>query len=163
MPKVHRTKSSLKISLAVHQARMVDNKKHKASHEKEQSLRRRKGGKVKTREQQIPFPFGPNDHLLLIGEGNFSFAMALCKHPKLLRLPAANITATTLDTEEVCIQKYPDAREILKELRGKGVNVLFEVDGANLEQCSALKNKTWNRIVWNFPHIGQQFPLLSVN
>ncbi|TFK26742.1 hypothetical protein FA15DRAFT_702497 [Coprinopsis marcescibilis] len=109
-----------------------------------------------TRKPTIPF--SPNDRILLIGEGNFSFARALVLNPpseELDSLPPQNVTATAYDSEEVCYEKYDDAREIVKELREGGVQILFGVDATRLNREAALKGKEWDRIVWNFPHAGK--------
>ena len=101
-------------------------------------------------------PFRASDNILLIGEGNFSFAVALLQHPPtpLDHLPSANIVATAYDTEEECYSKYPDAKQNVRVLREKGAQVLFNVNATRLERTSALKGRAFDRIVWNFPHAG---------
>ncbi|KIM47698.1 hypothetical protein M413DRAFT_15831 [Hebeloma cylindrosporum] len=102
-------------------------------------------------------PFRPTDKILLIGEGNFSFARALVESPPadLRFLPPTNVTATAYDTEKECCEKYPEAGPIISFLRTKGVEVIFGVDGTRLEKHHALKGRKWNRICWNFPHAGK--------
>ncbi|KAF8963945.1 hypothetical protein BDZ97DRAFT_1818700 [Flammula alnicola] len=102
-------------------------------------------------------PFKPSDKILLIGEGNFSFARALVENaPAELRLlPPGSITATAYDTEKECFEKYPEAEAVVSLLRIKGVEVLFGVDGTRLEKHPALKGRRWDRICWNFPHAGK--------
>ncbi|KAF8588326.1 hypothetical protein K439DRAFT_1384699 [Ramaria rubella] len=102
-------------------------------------------------------PIAASNTILLIGEGNFSFARALFTsgHDVLAHLPPQNVTATTYDLEEACYEKYPDAREIVEELKGKGVMMLFGVDARRLETCKELKKRKWQRVVWNFPHAGK--------
>lgn len=104
-------------------------------------------------------PFTASDTILLVGEGNFSFARALFSsgHETLSHLPPSNVTATTYDSEDACYGKYPDAKEIVQGLREKGVKVLFDIDARRLEVCKELKKQTWQRIVWNFPHAGASF------
>ena len=101
-------------------------------------------------------PLKASDTILLIGEGNFSFARALftSRHDVLAHLPACNVTATTYDSEEACYEKYPDARGIVADLKELGVVVLFGVDARRLEACKELRKRRWQRIVWNFPHAG---------
>jgi 25S rRNA (uracil2634-N3)-methyltransferase len=101
-------------------------------------------------------PFKASDTILLVGEGNFSFARALFSsgHDGLAHLPPRNVTATTYDSEEACYGKYPDARGVVGELRGMGVVVLFGVDARRLGGCKELRKRRWQRIVWNFPHAG---------
>jgi len=133
---------------------MKYNEKVKAAQEKDRNARKMDKKGNTTQQQRTPFPFKPTDRILLVGEGNFSFALALSNHSELRHMPATNLTATTYDSEETCLHKYPDAGDILHELRRKGVNTVFEVDGVSLQSCPALKHKTWDRIVWNFPHTG---------
>ncbi|KAG7099872.1 hypothetical protein E1B28_001675 [Marasmius oreades] len=148
-------------------------------------------GKSKAVEE-IPkrptIPFLPTDTILLVGEGNFSFARALvsCQSPLsssstpsspsssnashdqhlslvlLAQLPPNNVTATAYDTEEECYAKYPEASDVVKDLRSKGVEVVFGVDAAKLEVLAKRKGKgkgkelrKWDKVVWNFPHAGK--------
>ncbi|KAJ6523542.1 hypothetical protein B0H19DRAFT_648072 [Mycena capillaripes] len=102
-------------------------------------------------------PFRATDKILLIGEGNFSFARALVRDApgELEHLPPKNITATAYDTEEECYEKYPEAVEIVQGLRTAGVEVLFGIDATQLSKVATFKGKKWDRIVWNFPHAGK--------
>ena len=145
--------------------------KEKLSHAKqltENKLRRRRNpiaqsssrdisslqGKKTARNPTIPFK--ASDRILLIGEGNFSFARALIDHPptELDSLPPENITATVYDTEEECYTKYPECPSTVAFLIDQGVEVLFGVDATRLERHHTLKGRSWDRIVWNFPHAG---------
>jgi len=115
-----------------------------------------KGTPVPTTAKPV-VPFKPTDKILLVGEGNFSFARALTidPPPELVDLPPRNVTATAYDTEEECYAKYADAEGIVKELRAKGVNVLFGVDATKLGKVNGVKGQVWDRIVFNFPHAGE--------
>jgi 25S rRNA (uracil2634-N3)-methyltransferase len=106
--------------------------------------------------QRITVPFRATDKILLIGEGNFSFARALVHDapPSLEYLPPGNVTATAYDSEQACYEKYPEAESIVGFLREKGVEVLFQVDATTLERVGSLKGRRWDRVVWNFPHAG---------
>ncbi|KAL1676363.1 hypothetical protein EV122DRAFT_292017 [Schizophyllum commune] len=114
-------------------------------------------GKGKAPARRPTIPFRATDTILLIGEGNFSFARALVVDAPgdLAQLPPSNITATAYDSEEECYAKYPDAEAIVTDLRERGVHVLFGVDATRLDKISGLKNKKWDKIVWNFPHAGK--------
>ncbi|PBK76617.1 hypothetical protein ARMSODRAFT_876244 [Armillaria solidipes] len=102
-------------------------------------------------------PFSATDTILLIGEGNFSFARALIRDAPaaLTHIPPSNITATAYDSEEECYSKYLDAREIVALLRERGVEVHFGVDASRLDKIALLKGRRWDRICWNFPHAGK--------
>lgn len=110
--------------------------------------------------RRATIPFRITDKILLIGEGNFSFARALIQDQpaELQGLPSSNITATAYDTEEECYEKYPEAHGIVSRLREAGVVVLFGVDGTQLEKIKPLKGRRWDKIVWNFPHAGMRRP-----
>jgi len=60
--------------------------------------------KGKKQNQRPPPPFNKNDCVLLVGEGDFSFALALKKH-----LGVRNITATCYDDKQALAEKYPQA------------------------------------------------------
>lgn len=122
-------------------------------------------GKGPAPARGVTIPFKATDRILLVGEGNFSFARALVQHTapaaatdappaSLAFLPPSSITATAYDPEDECYGKYPDARAIVRLLREKGVEVLFGVDATRLEKHPALKGRRWDRVVWNFPHAG---------
>lgn len=158
---------SLKSSLAAHQKRQTHNAQQAAKHaaveaKGKQAIKAEKSGssknsrRNKTRGQQrFIIPFSPTDRILLIGEGNFSFARSLLNHPSIPSLPPANITATAYDTEEECTSKYPDAEVHISALRSAGATVLFGVDARHLEKTFPPKmSKKWDKVVWNFPHVG---------
>lgn len=113
-------------------------------------------GKGKATGGPITIPFKATDKILLIGEGNFSFTRALiCDPPSALQyLPASNVVATAYDTEAQCFEKYPEAHTIVDELRNRGVEIIFGVDAIKLETNSILRSRTFDKIVWNFPHAG---------
>ena len=151
----HKKKTSLKASLQSQQVRLKN--KQKAAHAaKAAESKGKRKGKGKAPPLRHTIPFTPTDKILLIGEGNFSFAHALVVDPpsSLEHLPPSNITATAYDSEEECYDKYPDARSMVHVLREHGAEVLFGVDAARLEKFSALKSRRFDRVMWNFPHAG---------
>ncbi|KAJ3865289.1 hypothetical protein EV359DRAFT_72497 [Lentinula novae-zelandiae] len=166
-----RSSKSLKNALNSQQSRLKG--KEKASHAAqiaEQKARKLAGGPSASRKgkrtlpstQKPTIPFQPTDTILLIGEGNFSFAHALARPSPskaelahLVHLPSQNIAATAYDSEEDCYAKYPDAKDIVADLRGWGVEVLFSVDATKLEWNTTFKGRRWSKIVWNFPHAGR--------
>jgi len=64
------------------------------------------------------------------------------------------ITATTNDTEAVAYEKYTDSRAHVSVIREYGGVVIFEVDATQLDKCKPLKKRTFDKIVFNFPHVG---------
>lgn len=152
-------KGSLKSALSSQQTRLKKKQDAvQATKVAEQKAKKPSGskGKGKAAAGPVTVPFKATDTILLIGEGNFSFARALvCNPPPALQyLPASNVVATAYDSEEECFSKYPEAQAIVEELRHKGAEVLFGVDATKLESTSSLRNRKFDKIVWNFPHAG---------
>ena len=157
--------SRLKVKLQIeHAAQVADQKSKKKNGQQSKTQNAAssssslgKGKVIATHPRRVTIPFRPTDRILLIGEGNFSFARALVygAPSDLEFLPPKNVTATAYDTEDACYDKYPDAKEIVALLREKGVEVLFGVDATRLERVKAFHGRRWNRVVWNFPHAGQ--------
>ena len=118
-------------------------------------------------------PYRYDDNILLIGEGNFSFALGLVKYFQKLQVKYgnknnnnnnnsgsnsmnrggdddevakkttynySNIFATSYDSEEEVYTKYPEAKDIVKELNTNNVNVLHSIDATNLINMKDLLN-----------------------
>lgn len=157
----HGKKVSLKATLQSQQSRLKAKQKvDYAAQVAEQKGKRRKNqnSRKSNSSQSLPtVPFRPTDAILLIGEGNFSFARALLVDPPpgLEHLPPAAVTATSYDAEEDCYAKYPDAKEIVETVRNRGAQVLFNIDATRLHKYPAFKGRKWDKIVWNFPHAGK--------
>ncbi|KAF7337571.1 DUF2431 domain-containing protein [Mycena sanguinolenta] len=159
-----KSKKPLKAALQSQQSRLKQKQKAAQAAETAELMAKKKGkphatakGKGKAAPRRPTIPFRATDKILLIGEGNFSFARALVKDApaELEHLPAKNVTATAYDAEEECYDKYPEAAEIVQELRMAGVEVFFGVDATQLGRVSTFKGKKWDRILWNFPHAGK--------
>ncbi|KAI8340642.1 hypothetical protein BC941DRAFT_500231 [Chlamydoabsidia padenii] len=98
--------------------------------------------------------FHDYDRVLLIGEGNFSFAVALVNQYYLGG--AERLTATCFDSEQVLYDKYGDeAKENVELVRTMGGTVLFEVDGTKLDKLKTINKQTYSKIIFNFPHAGK--------
>lgn len=169
-------------------------KRQKQSHE---HLHQRSGKNEKTKADQSTSMmrriFRPHFRTLLVGEGNFSFARSLIRIWEAEQvaqkmeaerrgecalkvavddLPGFNMVATGYDPKTELLEKYPDAKEIVAELKGKGASVLSAVDATALldskrvirclsELCSMQHFNLgiddqfgFDRIVFNFPHLG---------
>lgn len=90
------------------------------------------------------------DKILLVGEGNFSFARSLAEN--YLEEGSDNMIATCYDTEQVLYQKYEDAKDNVEFIREYGATVLFEVDATDLSK--EVKKNRYTKIIFNFPHAG---------
>ncbi|KAJ3045066.1 hypothetical protein HDV00_011791 [Rhizophlyctis rosea] len=89
--------------------------------------------------------------ILLIGEGDFSFAQALATALG----TTSNITATSFDSQSDVFKKYPSARDTLQQLKSKIATILHSIDARTLSQNSKIASSSpFDRIVFNFPHVG---------
>lgn len=93
--------------------------------------------------------YARGDKTLLVGEGNLSFARALCRHLG----DGEGVHATVFDSQAELQTKYSDASECQKEIEETGGTVLCGVDATRLNKVKEFKN-FFRKIVWNFPHSG---------
>jgi 25S rRNA (uracil2634-N3)-methyltransferase len=92
------------------------------------------------------------DHnILILGEGNFSFARSLTE----LLGSAVNMTATSLDSAEECASKYDDAFPHIEVIQQRGGTVLQGIDATKVHTYKSLQNQAFDRIIFNFPHAGR--------
>ena len=155
-----------KLARKMHNARQVE------------SAKRRRGENMKLaqkkerRKKNAFVPYTVNDTILLVGEGNFSFARALVRRYQGV---ATRLVATSYDTKEEVLSKYPEFPIVLEELEAAGVTIVYGVDCTALESNTTLQHavhtmqqalassseqvsKTlqsmavFDKIVFNFPH-----------
>ncbi|XP_057551187.1 ferredoxin-fold anticodon-binding domain-containing protein 1 [Hippopotamus amphibius kiboko] len=89
--------------------------------------------------------------LLLVGEGNFSFAAALSETLD----PNTSLTATCLQ-RPADLARDPAAQENLQRLRERDIEVRFGVDCTQLADAFELQDREFDRIYFNFPHCGRK-------
>uniref|UniRef100_A0A8C5KBR7 Ferredoxin-fold anticodon binding domain containing 1 n=1 Tax=Jaculus jaculus TaxID=51337 RepID=A0A8C5KBR7_JACJA len=89
--------------------------------------------------------------LLLVGEGNFSFAAALSDTLD----PSTSLTATCLQ-HPTDLARDPVAQENLLRLRTRGAVVRFGVDCTQLAHAFGPHDRQFDRIYFNFPHCGRK-------
>jgi 25S rRNA (uracil2634-N3)-methyltransferase len=102
-------------------------------------------------------PFGEYDHILLVGEGDFSFTRSLA-----LTHGCANITATSFDALPIVCEKYPTFSTIETELSSltPPVPLHHAIDATKLSSYKALRcirdddTHGWDTIAFMFPHTG---------
>ncbi|GAA5914214.1 25S rRNA (uracil2634-N3)-methyltransferase [Sporobolomyces salmoneus] len=144
------------------------------------------------RKKAFAQPFRRGERVLLVGEGNFSFAHSLLlpqstassttPYPPLPLVTPSMLLCTSFDSHKVALEKYPDLEAHLEPLRTSGATVLFDVDATKLESNKQVmefcgrkskgkgkgkasgENNGWeevetrtgfDKIVFNFPHVGQ--------
>ena len=95
--------------------------------------------------------FEAEDRILLVGEGDFSFAKSIVEHHR-----CCDVTATCLDSKDDLYVKYkPQAEENIQYLEGESQTVLYNVDATKLDSIKSLKSsERFDKIIFNFPHIG---------
>ncbi|KAL7010372.1 hypothetical protein EMMF5_000395 [Cystobasidiomycetes sp. EMM_F5] len=103
-------------------------------------------------------PYVDGESVLFVGEGDLSFAAAWSKRfPK----SACRSVATCYDSEATARAKYKHLDDNLMTCKASGLQILFGVDAQKLQACKALKKRNSNsssrfdKIVFNFPHVGQ--------
>ncbi|MCL7043790.1 hypothetical protein MKW94_024480 [Papaver nudicaule] len=94
--------------------------------------------------------YSNSQRILLVGEGDFSFSLCLAKAFG----DATNMVSTSIDTQDSLAKKYSDAIGNVRELEEKGCLVLLGVDATQMSQHFFLKTQRFDRIVYNFPHVG---------
>ncbi|CAI4210419.1 unnamed protein product [Parascedosporium putredinis] len=118
-------------------------------------------------------PFSPSDRILLVGEGDLSFAASLIAHHKCTR-----VTATVLEKNRAeLLEKYPHAEAnvaAIEEASAQGAKLLYGVDATKMpaftdksSERQAVtseavlparrkrgKKPAMDRILFNFPHVG---------
>lgn len=100
--------------------------------------------------------------VLLLGEGNFTFAQGLAE-----KISPARIIATSLDREEDALSKMPALSRRISELRRLNVQIGWDVDATNLvahgnrrkvpQKSLVHLDVPWDSIgciIWNFPFLG---------
>lgn len=92
---------------------------------------------------------------LLVGEGNFSFALSLTK---MARISPAGLTATSLEDES---DLMPLARRNAEELRTRRARILHGVDATDL--ASTFGRELFDNIIFQFPNVASREPIRRRN
>lgn len=95
--------------------------------------------------------------VLLLGEGDFTFAAALASaaSQSASRGQSARIVATSLQSEAEVRTSHPKrASEALAALASAGGLTLFGLDARFLDECAAVTAQPPDCIVWNLPFAG---------
>lgn len=101
---------------------------------------------IKHKEKWIKH-YSSSHKILLVGEGDFSFAANMGKAFG----SAINMVATSLYSKETMMRKYSKAATNLRELEDLGCLVMHEVDAHTMSIHPLLNQKLFDRIVFNFP------------
>ncbi|OWM85915.1 uncharacterized protein At4g26485-like [Punica granatum] len=118
--------------------------------EAEEKQARKEKKRTRARKKKKIMHHSSNHKILLVGEGDFSFAACLARAFS----SAPNIVATSLDSRVSLKRKYSRASINLKELEDRGCTVLHGVNAHTMSKHPSLILKSFDRIVFNFPHAG---------
>ncbi|AMD20531.1 HDL213Wp [Eremothecium sinecaudum] len=142
--------------------------KHEHLQKKEKSIKNSGGSKNGKKPLKSKFiPFDKDSTLLLIGEGDFSYARSIIEEEYIM---PENLIVTSFEKDlEQLVNKYPTTGDDnYKFLLSVGTKVFFNVDATNLIKSLNLSERTpwakllgreWdlkplNNIMFNFPHGG---------
>jgi len=64
------------------------------------------------------------------------------------------MVATCYDSKEDLNEKYNDANENIQAIEDLGGKVLYQIDATKLASLKQFKGKRFDKIVFNFPHVG---------
>ncbi|PKK41156.1 hypothetical protein CI102_14412, partial [Trichoderma harzianum] len=93
-------------------------------------------------------PFSPNDRILLVGEGDLSFAASIIEHHG-----CTNVTATVLEKDHAeLLAKYPAVDTNIAKRKIVNNKLVYNVDATKLPPSVA--RVPHDRIIFNFPHVG---------
>jgi 25S rRNA (uracil2634-N3)-methyltransferase len=143
-PKTIQMKRKLKTTLK--QSQLQASKKASIAIPNPISLKKKKKGPSKI--QRIDFQ--QQDRILLVGEGNFSFAASISEQ----LLGNATIIATTYDSRDIALEKYSDCQGFIDAVVELGGQVHYDVDAARLQHYKMFRHVRFDKIVFNFPHVG---------
>lgn len=92
--------------------------------------------------------------VLTVGDGNFSYSLALARQ-QCQDTSGSALTATSYDSYDDLVAKYPESARICEQLAELGARVRHCVDATNL-RASLGKRGVFDRIVFNHPHCGEE-------
>ncbi|POM81368.1 Hypothetical protein PHPALM_674 [Phytophthora palmivora] len=93
--------------------------------------------------------------ILTVGDGNFSYSLALAKQHG--NDPSLQLTATSYDSYDELVAKYPECKRICAQLKDLGASVLHRVDATNIcESLGVEQLKKFDSVVFNHPHCGEE-------
>lgn len=104
---------------------------------------RSKMAEMKIREGVLGF--GRTMKVLTVGDGDFSFSLALARM-------GVSLAASSYEKMETLEKIYPNVKDTIEELQSLGAKVYFGVDATKLDETLPKSARVkYDRIVWNFP------------
>jgi 25S rRNA (uracil2634-N3)-methyltransferase len=85
--------------------------------------------------------------VLAVGDGDFSFSLALARMTS-----GKGLEASSYESKKTLLEVYPGIQATMDELESLGAKLFFQVDATNIRETLPLAAKEkYDRIVWNFP------------
>jgi 25S rRNA (uracil2634-N3)-methyltransferase len=119
------------------------------SHPKPQDSKSKPKQHLQTQHTAPTIPFAPSDRILLIGEGDLSFARSLVECHA-----CSDVTATVFESKLELEEKYPHAGENIEVLEESGVKLRYGVDAMKNGPLWKEVSGRCDRVFFNFPHVG---------
>ncbi|OTB07199.1 hypothetical protein M426DRAFT_318226 [Hypoxylon sp. CI-4A] len=123
--------------------------------QQQQQKQKKPHSQSQPRHDEPTIPFAPEDKILLIGDGDLSFAASLLEHHY-----CADVTATVLEKNaEELAEKYPHVSENIAKIEAEDGKVLYSIDATKMAPFLDKKGRdggtgAMDRIIFNFPHVG---------
>ncbi|EGZ06428.1 hypothetical protein PHYSODRAFT_532154 [Phytophthora sojae] len=116
---------------------------------------------AKAATPSIPSPDPRRRRVLTVGDGNFSYSLALAKQHKSKGddTRPLQLTATSYDSYDELVAKYPESKRICAQLKELGASVLHRVDATNIRESLVAAGATsdkFHSVVFNHPHCGEE-------
>lgn len=135
-------------------------KEHQANKQRSMLSGHHRTKKAKQNHPKKAFiPFKADETILLVGEGDFSFACSLVRCDY---VQPENLVALSYDSHEELVAKYPGVEENLAFLQESGVRVVHDVDATDLGATLKIKKmplfslpRRLHHVMFNFPHTGR--------
>jgi 25S rRNA (uracil2634-N3)-methyltransferase len=103
---------------------------------------------VTNKHEQYPLGYTPGMSVLTVGDGDFSFSVALARF-------GCRVVATSYESAETVRAVYDSVGVSMHimELERLGAKIFYNIDATNIAHTlpQSLTDRTFDRIVWNFP------------
>ncbi|CAH0475202.1 unnamed protein product [Peronospora belbahrii] len=115
-------------------------------------------------KRSLPLPLKSRQRrILTVGDGNFSYSLALLKqhHASQRNDTRVELVATSYDSHDELVTKYPESKHICAQLKKLGATVLHRVDATNIRESlvaagHAKPKLQFDTVVFNHPHCGEE-------
>ncbi|ETK88412.1 hypothetical protein L915_07328 [Phytophthora nicotianae] len=98
--------------------------------------------------------------VLTVGDGNFTYSLALAKqHKNQSNDTPLQLTASSYDSYDELVAKYPECKRICAQLKELGASVLHRVDATNLREslvAAGAEQLKFDAVIFNHPHCGEE-------